>query len=58
MGTVLVLWAGYFQCKKGEYIFHIKCTKTIVSNSTRKLLWFEITKVLIAVKKNLLRYLL
>jgi len=34
-------------------------TETILSNSTRELLWFEITKMLIAVKKiNLLCYLL
>jgi len=31
------------------YIFQIKYTKAISSNSTRKLLWFEITKMLIAV---------
>ena len=37
------------------YIFEIKYTETILSNSTRKLLWFEITKMLIAVQKiNLL----
>ena len=44
---------------KNEYIFQIKYTETILSNSTRKLLWFEITKTLIAVQKiNLLCYLL
>jgi len=35
------------------YIFHIKCTEAISTNSTQKLLWLEITKMLIAVgKKN------
>jgi len=29
--------------------FKIKYTEAIISNSTRKLLWFEITKMLIAV---------
>ena len=29
-----------------------KYTHSILSNSTRKLLWFEITKMLVAVKKN------
>jgi len=32
-----------------KYIFQIKYTKAILSNSTRKLLWFKITKMLIAV---------
>jgi len=37
------------------YIFQIKYTEAILSNSTRKLLWFEITKMLIAALKiNLL----
>jgi len=31
------------------YIFQIKYTEAILSNSTRKLLWFEITQMLIAV---------
>jgi len=31
------------------YIFQIKCVEAILSNSTRKLLWLEITKMLIAV---------
>jgi len=30
----------------------MKYTEVILSNSTRKLLWFEITKMLVAVKKN------
>jgi len=37
---------------KYKYIFEIKYTKAISSNSTRKLLWFEIRKMLIAVLKN------
>jgi len=32
--------------------FQIKYTEAILSNSTRKLLWFEITKMLIAVSRN------
>ena len=35
---------------KYKYIFQIKYTEAILSNSTRKLLWFEISKMLIAVK--------
>ena len=34
---------------KYKYVFQIKYTKAILSKSTRKLLWFEITKMLIAV---------
>ena len=37
---------------KYKYIFQIKYTEAILSNSTRKLLWFEITKMLIAVKNK------
>ena len=42
------------------YFSQIKCTEAILSNGTRKLLWFEITQMLIAVldKKNLLCHLL
>jgi len=32
------------------YIFQTKYTEAIFSNSTQKLLWFEITKMMIAVK--------
>ena len=32
-----------------KYIFQIIYTEAILSNSTRKLLWFEITKMLIAI---------
>jgi len=38
-----------FPLLKFEYIFQIKYTEAILSNSTRKLLRFEITKILIAV---------
>jgi len=44
---------------KYHYIFQIKYTEAVLSNSTRKLLWFETTEMAIAVKKvNLLGYLL
>jgi len=36
---------------KYKCIFQIKYTEAILSNSTRKLLWLEITKILIAVLK-------
>jgi len=35
-----------------KYVFQIKYTEAILSHSTRKLLWFEITKMLTAVKNN------
>jgi len=36
-----------------KHIFvQMKYTEAILSNSTRKLTWFEIIKMLIAVKKN------
>jgi len=56
---VLVPWAGHFLRKKYKYIFQLKYTEAISSSSTRKLLWFEITEVLIAVLKKikLLRHL-
>jgi len=38
---------------KYKYILQIKYTEAILSNSTRKLSWFEITKMLIAVKKSI-----
>jgi len=34
---------------KYKYIFQMKYTEAILSNSTRKLLWFEITKMLMSV---------
>jgi len=48
----------WFPGLKYKYIFQIKYTEAILSNSTWKLLWFEIIKVLIAVLQNLLCYLL
>ena len=41
-----------FPVLKYEYIFQIKYTEATVSNNTLRLLWFEISKVLIAVLKN------
>jgi len=41
-----------FPMLKYKYIFHVKYTEAILSDSTQKLLWFEITKVLITVLKN------
>jgi len=38
---------------KYKYIFQIKHTEIILSNSTRKPLRFEISKMLIAVKKEI-----
>jgi len=53
IGTVLVPWP--FPVLKYKYILQIKNSEAILSDSTRKLLWFEITKMLIAVHKiNLL----
>jgi len=40
-----------FAVLKYKYIFQIKYTEAILSTSTRELLWFEITKMLIAVFK-------
>jgi len=37
---------------KYKYIFQLKYTEAILSNNTRKLLWFENIKMLIAVKKK------
>ena len=42
-----------FPMLKYEHIFQIKYTEAVLSDSTRKLLWFEVTKTLIAnLKKN------
>jgi len=38
--------------KMNKSIFQIKYMEAIMSNSTRKLLWFEISKMSIAVKKK------
>ena len=49
-GTVPVLWTGHFQISNiNIFFFQIKYTEAILSDSTWKLLWFEITKTLIAV---------
>jgi len=41
-----------FPVLKYKYIFQTKYTEAIFTNSTRKLLWFEISKMLIAVKNK------
>jgi len=46
-----------FPMLKYKYIFRIKYTEAILSNSTRKLLWLEISKMLIGFKNELLCYL-
>jgi len=43
-----------FSTLKYKYIFQTNNTEAILSNSTRKLLWFEITKILIAVKNKVI----
>ena len=54
IGTVLVLWAGHFQWQNKNIFFSNKLVYTgaILSNGTRKLLRFEITRMLNAVQKN------
>ena len=53
IGTVQLTWAGHFQSQNTKFFKNrLKYTEAIVSNSTRKLLWFEMTKVLIAVLEN------
>jgi len=52
VGTVLVPSADHFKCWNIDIFFQIKYAEAILSNSTRKLLWFEITKMLITVYKN------
>ena len=49
IGTVPVPLGWPFPTLKYLYIFQIKYTEAILSNSIQKLLWFEITKMLIAV---------
>jgi len=52
--AVLVPWAGHFQCAKIRIYFsniQLKYTKAILSNSTRKLLRFGVSKTLTAVLK-------
>ena len=41
-----------FPTLKYKYIFQIKHTEAILSNNTRKLLRFEVTRILVAVSKN------
>jgi len=43
---------------KYKIIQNIKYTEAILSNSTRKLLWFEITKMLIAALKNMVLFII
>ena len=61
-GTVLVLWVGHFDIASLPsvylYIFQIKYTEAILSNSTRKLLWFKINKMLMHFKENLLSFII
>ena len=52
IGTVLTAWAGHFQCWNITILMQINFTEAILSNSTRKLLRFEITETLIAVKNK------
>jgi len=42
-----------FLMLKYKHIFQVKYTKAILSNSTPKLLWFEISKMLTALKNKL-----
>jgi len=44
-------WLAISRAKKNKYIFPMKYTEAILSNGTRKLLWFEITKMLTVVQK-------
>jgi len=53
IGTVPVPWAGHFPMPKYKYIFQTKYTEAILPDSTRKLLWVEISKMLVAVFKNI-----
>jgi len=45
-----------FPMLKYKYTFHIKYTEAILSNSTRKLLWFEIAKMLDVLLQRLWSY--
>jgi len=47
IGTVLVPRAGHFPMLKYKCTSEIKYTEAILSNCTRKQLWFEITKMLL-----------
>ena len=50
--TIYGIRLAIFNAKILIYVFLIKYTKAILSNGTRKLLRFEITKMLIAVLRN------
>ena len=52
IGTVPVPCASHFECQNINIFFQIKYTEAILSNCTRKLLWFEISKMLIGVLRN------
>jgi len=43
---------GPFPMLKYKYIFQIKYTEAVLSNSTRKLLWFKTSKMPTAVLTN------
>jgi len=49
IGTLLVFLAGHLQFLNINIFFSNKTYGSNSSNGTRKLVWFEITKVLIAV---------
>jgi len=52
VGTVPVPWAAHFQCWKLLIYFSNKLYGSNFIKQYSKLLWFEITKMLIAVKKK------
>ena len=52
IGTVPVPCDGHVPMLKYKYVFEIKYAEAILSNSPRKLLWFETTKMLIAVQEK------
>jgi len=59
IGTVLVPCMGCpFPMLRYKYIFQMKYTEAILSNTTQKLLWFEITKMLTEVKKITVSFIL
>ena len=48
--TIGTPWAGHFHCYNiNRIISQIKCTEAVLSNGAPKLLWLEITKMLVAV---------
>ena len=58
IGTVLVPWAGHFQRQNTNMFLQQNIRKQFLSNSTRKLMSFKITEMLIGLKIQLLRHLL